>query len=222
MISMKNILDLFGKRDVEIILEETRNQIDHALSVMQELRGAMDAFVKGDCANIRASVARAVEIEEEADEMRRAISDQLVAGQMVPIDSQDYLRLIFQIDVVADLGKTAAQILELRRIDVPPDLGEDLISMTEAVIQTVERSREAAFQLRPDLLQALKIAQEAELCEERVDDLHFAIKRKILNMNLELADFIQLYELITVLENTADAAEDVADQIRLLAVKYVK
>lgn len=219
---MKDLLGWLGKRDVEIILEETREQIDHALSVMHELREAMHAFTRGDCASIQEHVARAVEIEQEADEMRRSISNQLAAGQMVPIDREDYLRLIFQIDVVADLGKTAAQTLELRQIDIPPDLGDDLIRMLDAVIKTVEKTREAALEFRPDMHRALKIAQEAEECEEHVDDIHIEIKRKIMNMDLDIADFIQLYELITALENTADAAEDVADQIRLLAVKYIK
>ena len=60
-------------------------------------------------------------------------------------------------------------------------------------------------------------AREVEAAERIVDDLYRGLELKILNSKLEFPVMLLLRDVIQLLEDTADKAEDASDAARVLA-----
>jgi uncharacterized protein Yka (UPF0111/DUF47 family) len=60
-------------------------------------------------------------------------------------------------------------------------------------------------------------AKEVEIAERTVDDLYRSLAIKILNSKLEIPVLLLLRDILQLLENSADKAEDAADAARMLS-----
>jgi uncharacterized protein Yka (UPF0111/DUF47 family) len=63
----------------------------------------------------------------------------------------------------------------------------------------------------------LEKAKEVEIAERIVDDLYLELELKILNSHIEVPALLLLRDVIALLEDAADKAEDASDAARILA-----
>ena len=196
---------------------------DHLRNVMTTTRQVsqlIDSFVKDDKKSAQKLFAEIRKSEEEVDDARRTVSRELAEIGAILMSREDFLRFTNLTSEIADFCEGIAfRLLEImeRNWKVPSDIKKGLVSLSEAVFETVSKLRETAMTLSYGSKKALGKAREVEAAERVVDDLYRELELKILNSKLEFPVMLLLRDVTQLLEDAADKAEDASDAARVLA-----
>jgi len=203
-------------RALNLCQEHLRKVLDLTRKVPQMI----DCFIKKDAAKAKQIYNEITLGEAEADNMRRLISRELAQMGAILISREDFLRFANLTGEIADFAEGLAyrlfKIME-NNWHVPTNLKEELLKLSEAVLDTVIKLREVVLVLSYGSSKALERASEVEVAERTVDELYRALDMKLLNSKLELPALLLLRDIVQLLEDSADKAEDAADAARALA-----
>jgi len=94
---------------------------------------------------------------------------------------------------------------------------KDLQKLSDAVLDTVLKLRETMMVLSYGSTKTLEKAKDVEIAERIVDDYYRALAIKILSCKIDLPALFIMRDVLQLLENSADKAEDAADAARLLS-----
>ena len=100
---------------------------------------------------------------------------------------------------------------------ISSDIKKDLLKLSVAVLETVLKLRETMMVLNYGSQKTLEKAKDVEIAERIVDDQYRALTIKVLNGKLEVSVLLLLRDVLQLLENSADKAEDAADVARMLS-----
>jgi uncharacterized protein Yka (UPF0111/DUF47 family) len=92
-----------------------------------------------------------------------------------------------------------------------------LLALSEAVFDSVLKLRETMMVLNYGSAKTLAKAKDVEIAERTVDDLYRALSIKVLSSKLDLPVLLLMRDILQLLENSADKAEDAADTARILS-----
>lgn len=218
---LRRLFGRIGARDRESILRETREHIEVAVETNEELRAATGAFLEGRYDEVGERLEGATELERRADDIRRTITTRIAKGQVVPLESEEYMRLVDSMDVLADLGREGIELLHLQEQEVPGELQGPVESMQDEVFGIVDMAKMAAFRMRPDIEEAYELTWDIEEREEGIDRLYLETMGELFSLDLPTPQFFQLYEFVSLLEDLADSAEEVANQIKIISARYI-
>ncbi len=158
--------------------------------------------------------------EEEVIKARRMVSQELAEIGAILISREDFLRFTNLTSEIADFSEGIAfylvEIME-HNWNVPSDLKRDLVKLSDAVLDSVLKLRETMMVLNYGPTKTLEKAKDVETAERVVDDLYRALAIKVLNSKLEVPAMLLLRDVLQLLENSADKAEDAADAARMLS-----
>jgi len=195
---------------------------DHLRKVMEITRKVpqlVDSFVKGDKASVRRLHTEIRRAEEEVDIARRTVAQELAEIGAILISREDFLRFTNLASEIADFCEGIAfRLLEIleRGWKVPAEIKKGLAKLTDAMFDTVSKLRETAMTLNYGAAKASEKAREVEVAERVVDDLYRELEVKILNSEIEIPTLLLLRDVIQLLEDSADKAEDASDAARIL------
>lgn len=196
---------------------------DHLRTVMEITRKVsqmLDCFVNEDKNSARELFTEIKGLEKNVDGARRVVAQELAEIGAILISREDFLRFTNLTSEIADFCEGIAfrliQIIE-RGWNIPADIKNGLIKLSEATFQTVSKLRETALTLTYGSAKALEKAREVEVAERIVDDLYRELEMKIINSQLEIHVLLLLRDITRFLEDAADKAEDAADVARILA-----
>lgn len=158
--------------------------------------------------------------EEDVIKARRLVSQELTEIGAILISREDFLRFTNLTSEIADFSEGIAfylvEIME-HSWSVPSDIKSDLMKLAEAVLDSVLKLRETMMVLTYGSAQTLEKAKEVENAERIVDDIYRALAIKVISSRLELPVLLLLKDVLQLLENSADKAEDAADAARMLS-----
>jgi uncharacterized protein Yka (UPF0111/DUF47 family) len=158
--------------------------------------------------------------EEEVLNARRMVSQELAEIGAILISREDYLRFTNLSSEIADFSEGIAyyliEIIE-HNWKVPDDIKKDLLKLSEAVFDAVLKLRETMMVLSYGSAKTLEKAKDVEIAERTVDDLYRTLSIKVLSSKLDLPVLLLLRDILQLLENSADKAEDAADTARILS-----
>ncbi len=196
---------------------------DHLRKVLDLTRFVpqmVDSFLKKDKESATQIFKLIQSREDEIDEARRLVSQELAEIGAILLSREDFLRFTNLTSEIADFGEGIAfRLLEMIEHDwnVPADVGKDLLRLSEAVLETVLRLRETMMVLNYGSTKAMEKAKDVEVAERVVDELYRGLEIKLLNSKLDFPAFILLRDILQLLEDSADKAEDAADAARILS-----
>lgn len=180
----------------------------------------VDCFAVNNKEEARQVFAEIKKTEEEVDNARRAVSQELAQIGAILINREDFLRFTNLASEIADFCEGLAfwllSIME-RGWKVPAEIKKDLQTLAGASLDTVLRLRETAITLSYGSAKTLEKAREVETAERAVDDIFRELEVKIINSKLEIPVMLLLRDIAQLLENVADKAEDVSDAARILS-----
>jgi len=215
-----------------VLPAETEERVKRrALSVCQEhlrkvqdltrkIPQIMDCFGKNDKEKARQLFSEIRVGEEEVDKARRLVSQELAEIGAILLSREDFLRFTNLTSEIADFSEGIAfYIMEIMEHNwsVPSDIKRDLVKLSEAVFDSVLKLRETMMVLTYGSAKTLERAKDVEIAERVVDDLYRALAIKILNSKLDVPVLLLLRDILQLLENSADKAEDAADAARMLS-----
>jgi len=230
--TVRSIIDaLWGERDLALPAETEQRVKRRALSISQEhLRKVVDltrkvpqmieVFIKNDRDETKRFFDEIRSCEDEVDKARRLVSQELAEIGAIMLSREDFLRFTNLTSEIADFCEGIAfRIVELMQHgwNIPMDLKEGLLKLSEAVLETILRLRETMMVLSYGSAKTLEKAKDEEIAERSVDELYGEIEIKLLSSKVDLPALILLRDVLQLLEDSADKAEDAADAARVLS-----
>jgi predicted phosphate transport protein (TIGR00153 family) len=229
---LEKISDIHGRETRLVLPAETEQRVKRrALNACQDnLRKVVDVtrkipqmvehFLKGDKDSARQLFSEIRKGEEEVIMARRMVSQELAEIGAILISREDYLRFTNLSSEIADFSEGIAYyLIEIMEYNwnVPGDIKKDLLTLSEAVFDAVLKLRETMMVLNYGSAKTLEKAKDVEIAERTVDDLYRALSIKVLSSKLDLPVLLLLRDVLQLLENSADKAEDAADTARILS-----
>ena len=201
-------------------LSACQDHLRKVLEIARKVPQIVDCFNADDKDAARQMFAEIKKAEEEVDNARRMVSQELAQIGAILINREDFLRFTNLASEIADFCEGIAfwllSIME-RGWKVPSDIKKDLGNLADAALETVLKLRETAITLTYGSTKTLEKAREVETAERAVDEAFRELEVKIISSKLEMPVMLLLRDVAQLLENVADKAEDVSDAARILS-----
>jgi predicted phosphate transport protein (TIGR00153 family) len=204
------------RRALDACQDHLRKVLDTARRVPQ----IIDCYIKSDKENARKLFDDVRSGGEEVDRARRLVSQELAEIGAILISREDFLRFTNLTSEIADFSEGIAfRLVELmdHNWSVSADLKKELLRLSEAVLDTVVRLRETMMVLSYGSAKTMEKAKDVELAERAVDEIYRRLEIKLLSSKLDFPALILLRDVLQLLEDSADKAEDAADAVRILS-----
>lgn len=158
--------------------------------------------------------------EDEVDKARRLVSQELAEIGAILLSREDFLRFTNLTGEIADFSEGIAfrlvGIME-HNWSVPTEIKKELLKLSEGVFESVLKLRETVMVLNYGSTKTMEKAKEVEIAERAVDGIYRDLEIKLLTCKMDLPALILLRDVLELLEDSADKAEDAADAVRILS-----
>jgi len=214
--------DLFGTSPIRPMQRHMRAAIACAREVLP-LFEDMEAGRTDNFASRREAID---DLEHEADDIKNEIRSSLPKRLFMAFERRDMLDILDNQDSIADYAQDVAELVDLRTMVIPQDLGEPLLDLVRKVIATCDLA-EKVIQELSELVETgftgRQVARVEEMIrtlnalESETDELEERAQRKVFSMENELGiGTIFWHQLIIWVGRIADHAEKVGNRLRLL------
>lgn len=192
-------------------------QFAKAADVLYEAAKALDALA-GDFTDVEVKVARIKHLEHEGDQIAHQTFNLLSRTWITPIDREDIHALAGALDDVLDsIDAVAARIL-LYKI---PAMTPEVKDATSLIVQAGEAIKRAMSRI-DDLTHSREILEdcvEINRLENEADALFRIAISRLFETEKDPIAVIKWKEIYTVLEETTDRCEDVANVLEQIVLK---
>ena len=201
-------------------LSACQDNLRKVVDVSRKIPQIVDHFASGDKENARKLLSEIKAGQEEVIKARRMVSQELAEIGAVLIAREDFLRFTNLSSEIADFSEGIAyylvEIMEHNWV-ISPDIKKDLLKLSLAVLDSVLKLRETMMVLTYGSQKTLERAKDVEIAERIVDELYRALTIKLLSGKLDVPVTLLLKDVLKLLENSADKAEDAADAARVIS-----
>ena len=201
-------------------LTACQDNLRKVVDVTRKIPQLAEQFLNGDKDKARQLFSEIRIGEEEVLKARRMVSQELAEIGAILISREDFLRFTNLSSEIADFSEGIAfYIIEIMEHNwkVPDDIKKELLKLSEAVFEGVLKLRETMMVLSYGPQKTLEKAKDVEIAERTVDDIYRALQIKVLSSKLDIPVLLLLRDVLQLLENSADKAEDAADVVRTLS-----
>ncbi|HDQ05305.1 MAG TPA: DUF47 family protein [Candidatus Bathyarchaeota archaeon] len=207
-----------GKRKA---LDVSRDHLREVVDISRKISQLVSVFVDGDKKKAQELFADIKKAQNGVDAARRNVSRELAEIGAILISREDFLRFTNLTNDISDycegIGFRLLQIMD-RGWEVPKQIKEDLIKLSDAVFDTVSKLRETVMTLNYGTAKALEKAREVEVAERVVDEVYRQLEVDIIDSKMEFPPMFLLWTVVQHLEDAADKAKDASDAARILAL----
>ena len=201
-------------------LNACNDNLRKVVDVSRKIPQLVEYFASGDKENARKLLSEIRAGEEEVVKARRMVSQELAEIGAILIAREDFLRFTNLSSEIADFSEGIAyyivEIMEHNWV-ISSDIKKDLLKLSVAVLDAVLKLRETMMVLNYGSQKTLEKAKDVEIAERIVDDQYRALTIKVLSSKLDVSVLLLLRDILQLLENSADKAEDAADAARMLS-----
>ena len=201
-------------------LNACQDNLRKVVDVSRKIPQLVEFFASGDKENARRLFSEIKTGEEEVIKARRMVSQELAEIGAILIAREDFLRFTNLSSEIADFSEGIAnylvEIMEHNWV-IPTDVKKDLLKLSLAVLDSVLKLRETMMVLNYGPQKTLERAKDVEIAERIVDDIYRALIIKVLTSKLDVPVLLLLRDVLQLLENSADKAEDAADAARTIS-----
>jgi predicted phosphate transport protein (TIGR00153 family) len=201
-------------------LSACQDNLRKVLDVSRKIPQMAEHFAKGDKESARTLFIEIKKGEEEVIKARQMVSQELAEIGAILISREDFLRFTNLTSEIADFSEGIAfylvEILE-HNWNIPAEVRKDLQKLADSVLDTILKLRETMMVLSYGSSKTLEKAKDVEIAERIVDDNYRALTIKVLSSKIDLPAMFILKDVLQLMENSADKAEDAADAARLLS-----
>jgi predicted phosphate transport protein (TIGR00153 family) len=201
-------------------LSVSQDHLRKVLDITRRVPQVIECFISNDKEKTKQLFNEIRGGEDEVDKARRLVSQELAEIGAILISREDFLRLTNLTSEIADFSEGIAfRVLEimLHNWAVPMDIKKDLLKLSSATLETVLRLRDTMMVLNYGPAKAMEKAKDVEIAERVVDEIYRDLEIKLLSSKIEFPALILLRDILQLLEDSADKAEDAADAARILS-----
>ncbi|MCD6164094.1 MAG: DUF47 family protein [Candidatus Odinarchaeota archaeon] len=216
------VINPYANDEERKVLDIYQDHIRKVVTAVRELALMVEDWINNRWGTVERRLEKISSLEKEADEVKRALLDE-VSKAATLIQREDLMRLSLIADEIADYADaTSFRLSHLRDWRPQGELANMFRELVEWVVKSVEKFREAVFMLPQNAEKAIKIAEEVDESERKVDTLQRTIVHVLYNLELEAKTLIKVIDFVEHIEEIADLAEDAADAVRIVAVARLR
>lgn len=201
-------------------LNACQDNLRKVVDVSRKIPQLAESFASGDKDSARRLLSEIKTGEEEVVKARRMVSQELAEIGAILISREDFLRFTNLSSEIADFSEGIAyylvEIME-HNWNIPSEIKKDLLKLSLAVLDAVLKLRETMMVLNYGSQKTLEKAKDVEIAERIVDDQYRVLAIKALSSKIDVPAMLLLRDVLQLLENSADKAEDAADAARMLS-----
>ncbi|MGD0494823.1 MAG: DUF47 family protein [Candidatus Bathyarchaeia archaeon] len=204
------------RRALNVCQDHLRKVVDVTRKVPQMI----DCFNKNDKDGAKQLFSEIRSGEDEVDKARRLVSQELAEIGAILFSREDFLRFTNLTSEIADFSEGIAfRLNEITNHNwkVPTDIKKELLTLSEAVLETIVKLKETVMVLNYGASKTMEKAKDVEIAEQKVDEIYRELEIRLLSSKMDFPALILLRDVLQLLEDSADKAEDAADAVRILS-----
>ena len=226
MATTNPLASLFGRNPFRSLQEHMRV----AVQCVDEVPGLFEALAAQDRERVAQIKERIFELEEQADQVKNRLREQLPRGMFMPVDRRDLLEVLDMQDSMADVAQDIAGLLVERSMEIPEAMVEPLLALVNKcaevchhaakIIEQLDELLEMGFKGR-EVTQVEEMISQLNQVEDVTDTMGIELARQLFRHEDELnpVSVIFWYRLIEWIGDLADYAEKVGNRLRLLIAR---
>jgi len=223
---MNPILDLFAEspmKPMQIHMQKVEECVDL-------LPAFFEAVFAENWEEMLTLQKRTRALENEADELKKALRLNLPKGLFMPVPRIDLLNLLSSQDKIANKAKDIAGLVTGRKMRFPEAIRGNLKSYLIRSIDATKQAGKAIRQLDELLVSGFKgrevviveeMITELDQIENDVDVLQIKMRQQLFDLeeNLPAVDVIFFYKVIEWIGDLADNSQQVGSRLELLLAR---
>ena len=200
------------------------NQIDEFLDGISEagivFRKAVGLYLDNGISEEFLSYAGQLnKIEGRGDRLRRKIEMRLYEQNLIPDLRADVLLLVENLDDLLNTYDANGFRLTIEKPDFKPLEKSDVMNLVDAVTNCVENAILASRAFFRDFFAVRDHSHKVMFYEHEADKISSELKKKVFDSDLPLASKLHIRYFVDLIDQIADDAEDIADQLAINVIK---
>jgi predicted phosphate transport protein (TIGR00153 family) len=217
------IANIFGSSPVQPL----ERHVNVAYQCAKQLIAFYEAAVEADwetAAKVRKDI---IQLEHEADDVKKKIRLHLPKSLFMPVPRQDLLELLLVQDKIANRAKEATSISMSRQLAIPPQIADAFLVFVSRCVDAAKQARKSVRELDElfttgfrgaEVTLVSELIEELDAIETETDRLEDDLRADLYKEESSLApvDVMFLYQVIGLVGDIADMAERVGRRLELL------
>jgi uncharacterized protein len=211
-------------------LPRIAEQMEHVMNCADKVPELIQALKDGEFERIKVLAKETSMLEGRADDAKNSVRAKMPIRLFLPVDRRDVLRLVSQIDDIADCAEDVGVLLTLRQMEVPEELSTVLTLFVERVMEVVRTSGKLVALIEPLIEasfggktaeEAATIIQELARKEHEADKLQDQCAKILFGLEDRLPpmSIFMWTKIFNKIGDMANHAENVGDQFRLFIAR---
>jgi hypothetical protein len=162
---------------------------------------------------------QAAEMERRGDDLRRAIEAELYMRTLIPDLRADVLALMEGMDHLVNVYEGDLFRISIQSPDIPEEFHAGFMDLTETVVSCVDSVVLAARAFFRDIDSVRDHCSKTIFLETEADKIGTKLQRAIFASALPLERKMHLRYFVERIDELANSAEDVADELQIYTIK---
>lgn len=212
-------MSLFFRREKEVraLIQEYFQTTDKAIDEFEI--GVRCYLDDGPCEQFREIDKRIHAAESRADDLLRQIEIMLYSRSLLPESRGDLLGLLEHFDKMPNLAETISFMLDTQQVSVPDSYRPQLAKLLEVNVEAYRLVRETVDKLFTAPETVGEAVGPVDAKESESDRLEGKLIRQVFASDMDGCDQIRLRELIQLIGDISDSAENVAGRLEIISLK---
>lgn len=206
--------------------EELFNQLAKELQVASaKLAGAIKMWTEHESipearSKILILKDEIIEAERRRDDIKEELVNSIFSkGAYLPQATEDRHRLVYRMDTIVNRTEVVIRRL-VAKVDFPTRIPHEMAILIDKVHRCTDYLQDALKFLDKDMDKARNYATKVDVMREEARDLDFHIFGRVHSPDYTPEDAAYLYTISVSMIKVAEAAEQTADYIQTMTVKY--
>ena len=198
-----------------------------AFDCARQLCGFFAAVVAGNWDEAAAVRTQIVDLEHEADKVKKEIRLHLPKSLFMPVPREDLLELLLVQDKIANRTKDVSGIVIGRKMVIPESIAELFLGFVDRNVAAAKQARKSVRELDElftagfrgnEVKLVTAMIEELDRIETETDDQQVALRAALFKIEADMnpIDVVFMYKVIDLTGEIADMAERVGRRLELL------
>ncbi|MEM2909785.1 MAG: DUF47 family protein [Nitrososphaerota archaeon] len=208
----------YGARLLSLLQDQIRKVMDMFRAVLVMIEDVMNEAPLKD---IESKYDAILKLDEEERNIRRMMEKEVANVGALLTNREDFLRLMSGLDKIADMSEGIAyRLVSLVKIKfkINREIFKGILHLGEAVQSIISKLREALLSVALDSETFMKKVTEIDNAERSIDDIYRNLSLMILQSDMKVGHMFLINEIVSMLEDIADKAEESVETLRTLSL----
>ncbi len=226
MASKNYLTGLFGASPVAP-LQSHMKIVDECVTKLIDL---FENMASGNVVEVEKVYQQIATLEQQADDKKHTLREQLPTGLFMPIERQDLLDALRTQDLLANRARDIAGIVVGRKLQFPEQAAQRVIELVKATVETCHQALRVVNELdelvetgfRGHAVHVVEVMlAELDDLETETDRIQVKLRADLFAVEKDLyaVDVIFMYQVIGSIAKIADDAERVGRRFQLMLAK---